>query len=171
MYAKFVLLVVICILSVMKNTLLILVFLISSIGFAQNNYIVKTEDGRRVLLKSDYTWEYIDLEKPAVENATSENPKQLLENNETDACNLAADFKEPELDKGLQMQLKRGRATIEDIKRKVAKDNDCEEADVILLSASESKAKGLYNFCANGKKVSYKRTGLTVVKNRSFLQF
>lgn len=171
MYAKFVLLVVICILSVMKKVLLIVVFLISSIGFAQNNYIVKTEDGRRVLLKSDYTWEYIDLEKPVEEALKPESPEQVLESSDTNACNLEADFKEPELDKGLQMQLKKGRATIEDIKRKVAKDNDCEEADVILLSASETKAKGLYNFCANGKKVSYKRTGLTIVKNRSFLQF
>ncbi|MBU3820804.1 DUF3157 family protein [Flavobacteriaceae bacterium XHP0103] len=155
----------------MKNSLLILLLLISSIGFAQNNYIVKTEDGRRVLLKSDYTWEYIDLEKPAEEKAKPEKATQVIESSETNTCNLAADFEEPELDKGLQLQLRKGRATIDDIKRKVAKDNNCEEEDVILLAVSESKAKGIYNFCANGTKVSYKRTGHTIVKNHGFLQF
>lgn len=148
-----------------------LVFFISFIGFSQNNYIVKTEDGRRVLLKSDYTWEYIDLEKPAEEKVKSEKTAQVLDSSETNTCNLAADFEEPELDKGLQLRLKKGRATIEDIKRKVAKDNNCEEEDVILLAVSESKAKGIYNFCANGTKVSYKRTGHTIIKNHGFLQF
>ena len=152
----------------MKNTLLILLLLISSIGFAQNNYIVKTEDGRRVLLKSDYTWEYIDLEKPA--DKVMPEASNALEA-KTKGCDLAADFKEPELDNNLQAQLKKGRATIDDIKKKVAKDNNCQVEDVLLLSVSESKAKGLYNFCANGKKVSYKRTGFTTVKNRGFLQF
>ena len=155
----------------MKNSLLILLFLISSIGFAQNNYIVKTEDGRRVLLKSDYIWEYIDLAKPSEEKVNSQKTAQILESNETNTCNLAADFVEPKLDRGLQMQLRKGRATIENIKRKVAKDNNCQKEDVILLAVSESKAKGIYNFCANGTKVSYKRTGHTILKNHGFLQF
>jgi hypothetical protein len=146
----------------MKLSLLIVLFFISFIGFSQNNYIVKTEDGRRVLLKADFTWEYIDAEAPIAKNVLDEKVKA----GETDGCNLAQDFKEPELDKSIQVQLKKGRATIEDIKKKVAKDNKCQVQDVILVSASEDKAVGTYDFCANGKKVSYKRNGHAILKKK-----
>jgi len=149
----------------MKTYLLIILFFISFIGFSQNNYIVKTDDGRRVLLKADFTWEYIDSEAPTVKNAIEEKVKEA----ETNGCNLAQDFIEPELDKNLQMQLKKGRATMDDIKKKVAKDNKCEVEDVILLSASEDRAKGAYDFCANGTKVSYKRNGHTILRKGQFI--
>ncbi|PKQ45988.1 DUF3157 family protein [Confluentibacter flavum] len=149
----------------MKTHLLILLFFISFIGFSQNNYIVKTEDGRRVLLKTDYTWEYIDAESPVLNSVV----KEKLQPAESSGCNLAQDFVEPELDKNIQIQLKRGRATMEDIKKKVAKEYKCEVEDVVLLSATEDKAKGAYDFCANGTKVSYKRNGHTVVKKGQFL--
>jgi len=64
----------------MKTYFLFLVLSIASVSFGQNNYIVKTDDGRRVLLKSDF------------------------------------------------------------------------------------KAKAVYRFCANGKEVTYKRMGTTVIK-------
>lgn len=144
----------------MKKSLLIFLFFISFIGFSQNNYIVKTDDGRRVLLKADFTWEYIDAEAPVVKNAIEEKVKAV----EANGCNLAQDFVEPELDKSLQTQLKKGRATIDDIKKKVAKDHRCQVEDVILLSVSEDKAKGAYDFCVNGTKVSYKRNGHTILK-------
>jgi hypothetical protein len=75
---------------------------------------------------------------------------------------------EPKLNNKIQSQLKKGRATISDIKRKVAKDYDCTEADIILLSFSERKATGIYYFCAKGTKVSYKRNGHAIVKNGKF---
>ena len=153
----------------MKIYLLMLVFFVSFLGFAQNNYIVKTEDGRRVLLKSDFTWEYIDLEKPA-DKKNMPLTSNALET-KSNQCDVAADFVEPELDNNLQAQLKKGRATIEHIKAKVAKDNNCTVEEVLLLYASEDKKKGIYGFCANGKKVSYKRTGLNIAKNKKFLQF
>lgn len=146
----------------MKSSFLIVLFLISFIGISQNNYIVKTEDGRRVLLKADFTWEYIDAEAPVVKNTIEEKVKTA----EANGCNLAQDFIEPELDKSIQVQLKKGRATIEDIKKKVAKDHKCQVQDVILLSASEDKAVGTYDFCANGKKVSYKRNGHAILKKK-----
>mgnify|MGYP000034911104 CR=1 FL=1 len=43
----------------MKTHFLLFVFLIYSMSFAQNNYTVKTEYGRRDLLKADFIWEYI----------------------------------------------------------------------------------------------------------------
>lgn len=134
----------------MKTVSFLFLFIISSMGFAQNNHIVKTDDGRRVLLKTDYTWEYIDLEKPVPDKR----------------CHVAHDFKEPVLDNNIQKQLKKGRATIGHIKQKVAKDFNCEVEDVLLLSASEEKERGTYNFCANGTTVTYKRNGFTIIKSR-----
>jgi hypothetical protein len=148
----------------MKTAFFILLFFISCIGFAQNNHIVKTEEGRRVLLKADFTWEYIDTQIPAVSSAASSVSKAA----ESDTCKPEADFVEPKLNNKIQSQLKKGRATISDIKRKVAKDYDCTEADIILLSFSERKATGIYYFCAKGTKVSYKRNGHAIVKNGKF---
>lgn len=136
-------------LSVMKTVFLLLLFVISSFGFAQNNHVVKTEDGRRVLLKADYTWEYIDVEKPSTNNR----------------CDLAEDFVEPELNQKIQAQLKKGRATINDVKQKVAKDYNCDISEVILMSFTEQKVKAVYHFCANGTKVTYKRTGYSIIKS------
>jgi hypothetical protein len=148
----------------MKISFFILLFIISCIGFAQNNHIVKTEDGRRVLLKADFTWEYIDTQIPAVSSAVSSVSKEP----ERDTCKPEDNFVEPKLDNKIQSQLRKGRATMSDIKRKVAKDYDCTEADIILLSFTERKATGVYYFCVNGTKVSYKRNGHIIVKNGKF---
>lgn len=143
----------------MKNLLFISMFLVSFVGFSQNNHIVKTEDGRRVLLKADFTWEYIDIEKPVSNDfATTKKPVKV------DGCNLPKDFEEPKLNGNIQSQLKKGRATIKHIKEKVAKDYECTVEDVTLLSASEKKRIGTYTFCANGKKVYYKRNGHKIVE-------
>jgi hypothetical protein len=147
----------------MKTRFFIFLFLISGLGFAQNNYIVKTEDGRRVLLKADYTWEYIDLEVPVEQTTDSilvTGP--LLA--KTNTCNLTEDFTEPKLDTKIQSQLRKGRATMKHVKSKVAKDYKCDVEDVILLSYKEKKEQGVYGFCANGNKVTYKRMGNTIMK-------
>ncbi|MDO7171079.1 DUF3157 family protein [Mariniflexile sp. AS56] len=138
----------------MKKCLFILLFFISYIGFSQNNHIVNTEDGRRVWLKADYTWEYVDDEKP---EAASNN-----------RCNLAENFVEPSLNSKIQSQLKKGRATMNDVKKKVAKDYDCEVGDVTLITVTEQKAKGVYHFCANGSKVTYKRNGHAIIESGKF---
>lgn len=150
----------------MKTSFFILLFIISSFSFAQNNHIVKTEDGRRVLLKADFTWEYIDLQKPIKKAKSIE--KEVSKASKANDCKIASDFEEPKLNKKIQNQLKKGRATINHIKKKVAKDNDCNIEDVLLLSVSEQKAKGIYDFCANGKKVTYKRVGNSIIKNGKF---
>jgi len=146
----------------MKIYILSLFFFISFIAFAQNNHIVKTDDGRRVLLKEDFTWEYIDLEKkldsPTTNTSTITVPLKKL------TCGITEDFTEPKLNGKIQSQLKKGRATIKHVKEKVAKDNNCSVADVILVSAREQKTKAVYNFCAKGKSVTYKRIGNSIVK-------
>ena len=148
----------------MKTNLFLLIFLISSIGYAQNNHIVKTEDGRRVLLKADFTWEYTDTEN-VVENSPDTN---IPKSKESTHCNLTEDFVEPKLDQKIQSQLKKGRATISFVKKKVAKDYNCEVADVLLLSVSEQKSKAVYHLCANGKEVVYKRVGTTIIQKERF---
>ncbi|MEP5338923.1 MAG: DUF3157 family protein [Algibacter sp.] len=142
----------------MKKCLLVLVLLISFIGFSQDNHIVKTEDGRRVLLKADFTWEYIDINSPVIDTATKK-----------DSCNIEEGFEEPKLDSKIQSQLKRGHATIDHVKKKVAKDYKCDVTDVLLLKFSEQKAKAVYHFCANGKKATYKRIGNSIIKAPTFL--
>ncbi|MBP0905764.1 DUF3157 family protein [Mariniflexile gromovii] len=144
----------------MKKCLFLLLFFISCIGFSQNNHIVKTEDGRRVWLKADFTWEYIDAEIPK-ENVTKAPIKK-------DKCKLADGFIEPELDNKIQSQLKKGRATIDHVKAKVAKDYNCKVEDVILLSFTEQKVKAVYHFCANGTKVTYKRNGHAIIESGKF---
>ena len=140
----------------MKKYFFILLFFTSVISFSQNNHIVNTEDGRRVWLKADFTWEYIDAEVPK-ENVTKAPIKK-------DECKLADGFTEPELDNKIQSQLKKGRATIDHVKAKVAKDYNCKVEEVVLLSFTEKKAKAVYYFCANGKKVTYKRTGHAIIE-------
>lgn len=135
-------------LSAMRTTFLLFLFIVSSMAFGQNNMILKTDNGRRVLLKADYTWEYIDTEKPLANKS----------------CDLPEGFVEPELNQKIQAQLKKGRATIDDVKQKVAKDYNCDISDVILLSFTEQKVKAVYHFCANGTKVTYKRTGYSIIK-------
>ena len=144
----------------MKKLLFIVVLAGSSFGFSQDNHLLNTEDGRRVLLKADYTWEYVDLQKPEPSAIVKSTTKPKKVNN----CNVSADFVEPKLSNKVQNQLKRGRATISHIKKKVAKEFNCNIDKVILLSASEKKENGVYDFCANGTNVIYKRVGNNIIK-------
>ncbi len=150
----------------MKAPLFIIFLVISFIGSAQNNHIVKTEDGRRVLLKADFTWEYIDTEGPKpVENV---EVKDVSRAEKDKTCNVTKGFEEPKLDKKIQSQLKKGRATINHVKKKVAKDYNCEISEVLLLSFTEQRSKAVYYFCAKGTKVTYKRIGNSIVQKDKF---
>lgn len=147
----------------MKPYFLFICLLMTCLSFAQKGEIIKTEDGRRVLLKADYTWEYIDMEKPNSTSIIEENMQPIDEN----TCQLEANFEEPKLDSKIQSKLKRGHSTIAYVKKKVAKDNSCTVDDVLLISFSEQLKKGVYHFCANGTKVTYKRVGNMIIKASS----
>jgi hypothetical protein len=147
----------------MKKLLFVLLGLASCLGFSQNNYIVKTDDGRRVLLKADYTWEYID-QQPAAAGEIVTTAAPLKAN----TCLLAPDHEEPKVNKKIQAQLKKGRATLAHVKKKVAKDYGCTVADVILISISETPRMSKYTFCANGEKVFYKRNGHKILEKGQF---
>lgn len=148
----------------MKLPFFILIFFISFLSFSQTNHIVKTEDGRRVLLKADYTWEYIDKGDLTVDASIKEAIKTIEEN----TCNIEEGFVEPKLDSKIQAKLKRGRSTISHVKKKVAKDSDCNVSDVLLIDFTEQKEKAVYHFCVRGKKVTYKRIGNSIIKAPKF---
>lgn len=140
----------------MKIYMLFFALLITALATAQNNHIVKTDSGRRVLLKADFTWEYIDASQTATANAKPTDSR----------CHLPENFEEPKLDKKIQSQLKKGRATMEHVKRKVAKEYQCDVKDITLIEVSEIKTKGQYGFCVKGKEVVYKRIGNSIIKKK-----
>lgn len=78
---------------------------------------------------------------------------------QTDKCDLPKNYHEPKPDKKIQSWLKRGDATIEDLRKHIAVENDCDEKDVIFLRISEQKGNGTYSVCVAGKPMKYKRMG------------
>ena len=78
---------------------------------------------------------------------------------QTDKCDLPTNYQEPKPDKKIQSWLKRGDATIEDLRKHIAVENDCDEKDVIFLRISEQKGNGMYSVCVAGKPMKYKRMG------------
>lgn len=128
------------------------------LAFSQTNEIVKSEDGRRILLKADYTWEYIDIA-----------PKEDLKPTKTEVfktigCTTESDFSEPKLNGKIQARLRKGRATVKHIKKRIAKAYGSESKNVLLLSAKETREKGNYEFCLNGEIIKYKRVGNTLIQ-------
>ena len=125
-----------------------------------------------MLLKADFTWEYIDLvpntnQADEIITPPIQSPPPAIVNKIN--CGLAHDFKEPKLNVRVQAYLKKSRATMKDLKQKVAKDFNCTVNEITLISINESNTKGRYSFCANGKKVDYKRTGSNFFRKGKFL--
>lgn len=135
--------------------------------FAQNSTVVQLKDGRSVLLKPDFTWEYIELTQEK-ETSSKELTAAEIEAKKpalpTSKSCVPAGFQEPKPSVKIQSYLKKGRATIAHIKKRVAKNNKCTVDEVTLLSFRETKQKGTYTFCANGQKVRYKRLGNAISK-------
>ncbi|WP_299009800.1 hypothetical protein [uncultured Tenacibaculum sp.] len=71
----------------MKIIYLFFFLLFTSISFGQT-LIAKTEDGRRVILNKDKTWEFIDKVPQETTSSDTKFPD----------CNLPSDFKEPKGD-------------------------------------------------------------------------
>ena len=125
----------------MKKLFLYSLLLASTLTFAQNK-TATTDDGKKVILKSDKTWEYDS------KSTSSEND-----------CVLDANYVEPKSEKGINSWLKKFDATTDDLKKHVAVENDCKVEDVKLLDISEQKGNGMYKLCVKGKKMKYRRTG------------
>ncbi|RRJ89322.1 DUF3157 family protein [Paenimyroides tangerinum] len=125
----------------MKKLIILGLILAPTFTFAQNK-IATTEDGKKVILKSDKTWEY------DTKTTTSENE-----------CVIDANYIEPKSEKGINSWLKKFDATTDDLKKHVAVENDCKVDQVKLLNISEQKGNGMYSLCVKGKKMKYRRTG------------
>lgn len=80
-------------------------------------------------------------------------------------CDLPSNYQEPKPDNKIQSFLKKVDATIEDLRKHIAIDNDCDENDVTFLRISEQKGNGLYSVCVLGKEMKYKRMGSVFSKN------
>ncbi|WP_241277923.1 hypothetical protein [Chryseobacterium mucoviscidosis] len=74
-------------------------------------------------------------------------------------CDLPKDYQEPKPEKRLQSSLKRVNATINDLRKHIAVENDCSEKDVVFLRISEQLGNGMYSVCVAGKPMKYKRMG------------
>ena len=80
-------------------------------------------------------------------------------------CDLPTNYQEPKPDKKIQSKLKRGDATIEDLRKHIAIENDCEVKDVVFLRFTEQLGNGMYSVCVKGKEMKYKRMGTVFMKN------
>lgn len=79
-------------------------------------------------------------------------------------CDLPKDFKEPKPEKKLQSMLKMVGATLDDLKKHIAVEHDCDEKDVVILRISEQMGNGMYSVCVMGKPMKYKRMGSVFMK-------
>lgn len=79
-------------------------------------------------------------------------------------CDLPKDFKEPKPEKKLQSMLKMVGATLDDLKKHIAVEHDCDEKDVVILRVSEQMGNGMYSVCVMGKPMKYKRMGSVFMK-------
>ncbi|MEL1245823.1 DUF3157 family protein [Flavobacterium sp. DGU11] len=123
----------------MKTLFTSCLLLFLQIGFCQN-IKATTENGKKVLLKDDKTWEY--------------DTSQTLE-----SCSTPANFKEPQGDKSNKQFLEMTNATVKDMKKHVAVDLGVNEKDIVLLELSEQKGNAIYILCIKGTKYKYRRTG------------
>lgn len=99
-----------------------------------------TEDGKKVILKTDKTWDYDSKDSSSDNN-----------------CGLDANFKEPKGKNSLSLRM--SNATTKDLKKHVAVENDCKVEDIILIDISEQAGNGMYTLCVKGKKMKYRRMG------------
>ena len=123
----------------MKKLIFINLFLITSLSFAQTK-IASTEDGKKVLLKDNKTWEYLNPEtKP------------------TNACVVEDGFIEPKWNKSGSW--KKMGTRVEDLKKHISIDLEVVENKITLLQLSEQMGNAIYILCVDGKKMKYRRTG------------
>ena len=121
----------------MKKITFLVMLLFASLTYAQQ--IVTTEDGKKLLLKEDGTYQLM-------EQANSKN-----------SCVIDADFKEP---KWITSKIRtRNKTRVGDLKIFVSKDTGVEVDKIILLEADDTHANGTYVLCVDGQKKTYSRGG------------
>ncbi|MBC7557133.1 MAG: hypothetical protein H7195_09265 [Chryseobacterium sp.] len=125
----------------MKNILIVCLLTVSTLSIAQN-IRATTVDGKKVVLKSNKTWEYVN-------EKTSEE----------EICDIPSGFVEPKGDFKDQKFLKKVGATVTDLKKHISVDRGCNESEITLLQISEQMGNGIYIVCVKGTKYKYRRSG------------
>lgn len=123
----------------MKKSILMALLFISVISMAQNKKAT-TEDGKKVILKNDNTWEYFDVKDKKSQTVTTT----------TTDCDLGADFVEKKKN--------------ERLRKHVAVENDCNPEDVKFISLTEGLGNGMYSLCVKGKIMKYKKVGTVFMR-------
>jgi len=129
----------------MKKIIFVNLLLMASLSFAQTK-IVTTEEGKKLVINEDNTWEYADV------NQNSEN-----------ICVVKDDFQESKWNSSKIRT--RNKTTVNDLKRLVSKDTGVEISKIILLSYTDELALGSYLLCVDGEKMKYKRVGMVFGKD------
>lgn len=124
----------------MKKLIILGLILTSTFTFSQNKSAT-TEDGKKVILKSDKTWEYVESKIDGK------------------VCGVESGFIEPKGDSKNQSFLKKVDATVSDLKKHISVDRSCKITDITLTNISEQKGNGIYIVCVGGKEYKYRRSG------------
>lgn len=124
----------------MKKLFISILFITSTISMAQSK-IATTEDGKRVLLKNDFTWEYLDS---GIQKNAGDTKNQ---------CDLGKDYKEPKTSKN-----------VERLRSHVAVENDCKNEDIKFINIAEERGNGMYSMCVKGKYMKYRMIGTAFLK-------
>ena len=123
----------------MKVITTIALFLIYLASSAQNQNAT-TEDGKKVILKADKTWEY-------------SNQESKMDN----SCRVDRNFKEPKYN--TSSSWKKIGSTVDDLKKHISVDLGVKQEKIILLEVSEQLGNAIYILCVDGIKLKYRRTG------------
>lgn len=110
------------------------------------NIQAETEDGQKVTLMPDNTWEI------------SDNSKSVII--ELPDCEHSTDFVEPECDEELKAWFEKMQITTSDLKNIAANDNGCSPDEVLVTNISESQIQGEYELCIKGEHMKYYRTNM-----------
>ncbi|MGC6438257.1 MAG: hypothetical protein ACON4B_04715 [Flavobacteriaceae bacterium] len=121
----------------MKTQFLIAFLLIATLSFSQTQ-TATTEDGKKVILNDNNTWQYAD-------------------DNNKNTCNIDKNFKEPKWNKSKSW--KKMGTRVDDLKKHISIDMSVAESKIILLQLSEQLGNAVYIVCVDGVKMKYRRTG------------
>jgi hypothetical protein len=129
----------------MRKLFLVGLTLFSIYSFGQD-IKATTEDGKKVILKSNKTWIF-------------ENTKPESKN----SCVIEAGFKEPKYN--TSGSWKRMGSTVDDLKKHISVDMGIKQDKIILLDVSEQLGNGVYVLCVDGLKMKWRRTGSVFFKD------
>lgn len=80
-------------------------------------------------------------------------------------CNIGSGFIEPKQNSFIYKKLKPHSASIDDLRKFIAHENNCNEGNITFLKIIDYKEGGKYEVCVNGRLMTYNRLAFNFVKN------